>query len=153
MPLPFELRGGPSERHVQAIRSANDVALWGSVLAGDDGKPTFRLLAAAGFAKDDRILPKGWSATASGGNQTGPVAIVDDPDFVAGQDGVHVELTLPADLRGGTLELTLLYQALAPRWIEELLAIDTAETRAFGLLWRRAEVGPEIVAELRAPIP
>lgn len=151
-PLAFERRGGPSERHVQRVNSADDVAIWGSVLAGDDGKPTFRLLAAAGFAKDDRILPKGWRATAPGGAATGPVGVGNDPDFGPGSDGVELALALPAAAGPVTLELTLLYQALAPRWIEELLAIDTAETRAFGLLWARAEVGPEIVAELRAPL-
>lgn len=150
-PLPSESRGGPGLPHAQTL-AGSEVALWESVMRGADGKPTFHLLDAGGFWKDDRLLPSGWNAEHPDAAATAPVGTSDDPDFVAGSDTVRLDLPLPAGKKVGSVRATLLFQVVSPRWAEELLAVQTPETLAFAALWQAADVRPEVVDEQSFPV-
>ena len=143
-PRPTERRGGPGEPHADRLQGPQ-VAVWESVMRGPDGKPTFHLLDAGGFWKDDRLLPSGWNAAHPDAAATAPVGVADDPDFRPGSDVVHLDLPLPRGAAPTHVEATLHFQTVSPRWAEELLAVVTPETTAFGKLWQAADVRPAVV--------
>ncbi len=62
-PLPAEQAGGPTYPHRQRIAAEDEVQVWESVMHDEAGQPTYLLLRGEGYLKDDRLLPRGWSAS------------------------------------------------------------------------------------------
>lgn len=144
--LPFEHRGGPWPAHQQVIESANQVQIYGSVMCDAEGQPTWRLMRAATYCKDNRILPDGWRPDHADGERTLPVGVEGDDDFVAGADTTHY--VLPAGT--ASVEAVLLYQPLTNRYVEEMYRYDTPEVRALKYYLDRADRRPEVI--LRASL-
>ncbi len=133
-PLPSELAGGPIEPHRDQVSSPDEVALFEAVLADASGRPTWRLLRGAGYAKDDRLLPRGWRPDHPDAATTAPVGIEGDRDFVGGEDVVRYDL--PAPGTGPlTVEVDLLYQTLNARFAAELFALDAPEIARFRAMY------------------
>ena len=61
-----ELAGGPVLPHYREIDDGSEVQVFESVMADTKQRPTFRLLRGAGYAKDNRLLPRGWQSRSSG---------------------------------------------------------------------------------------
>jgi hypothetical protein len=118
-PLAFEAAGGPIEPERGRVSGASEAAIFESVMADSDGRPTFLLMRAAKYAKDNRLVPGTPSTTAFEFEADGPV----------------------------TVTATLLFQPLASRYAAELLRWDTPEVRAFRRMWEKASRAPETVAE------
>lgn len=147
-PLAPESVGGPLHPHVDRITEPQDVAVWESVLMDADGDPTFRFERGAGYAKDNRLLPSGWDVERAATDELTPVGVDGDDDFVAGGD--TVALDLPAAGSGPVeVEVELVLQPVSARWLAELIAVDTPETRALDAMLRGAPLGPERVAVTR----
>lgn len=151
-PLASELLGGPVQPHHRKIESGDVAQVYESIMADKTGAPAFRLLRGRSFAKDNRLLPVGWSAQHPDAARTSPAG-VDDPDFTAAGDVTRYVVHAPAAAGPYTISVELLYQTLAPRFAAELFAVDTPEVRAFEALYQSAEHTPERVAkaELVAP--
>ena len=145
--LPSEELGGPVRPHVSEVRTDTDVVVYEALLEDADGHPTWRLLRAARFAKDNRLLPAGFDASAPDASVVLPVGVEADPDFGPGSDRVALVLN-SAD----TVEVAvrLRYQTLAPRFAQELYAVATPE--ALGLQVMVEAVGnlPETLAVAEA---
>lgn len=124
-PLPSELAGGPVEPHRDRVTSPDEVALFEAILADPSGLPTWRLLRAAGYVKDDRLLPRGWRADHPDAAATAPVGVQGDGDFTGGEDVVRYDL--PAAAGPLTVEVDLLYQTLGARFAAELYTFDAPE--------------------------
>ncbi len=122
-PLAFEEAGGPIEPSRERVAVASEAAVFESVMADGDGRPTFLFMRAAKYAKDSRLAP-GTSAIAVAFESDGPV----------------------------TVTATLLYQPVGPRFAAELFRWDTADVRAFRRLWEKASRAPETVAEATAAV-
>jgi hypothetical protein len=129
-PLASERAGGPIEPHRDVVRGADEVALYQAVLRDTDGAPTFLLMRGAGFARDDRLLPAGWSPAHPDAARTAPVGTGADADFAGGGDRVRFELALPGAAGPLAIEAELRYQVLSARWLAELRAYDLPEVRA-----------------------
>lgn len=148
-PLPGELVGGPTQPHRDLVSGADSPAVWESVMQDDHGQPSFSLLAAAGYLKDNRLLPRGHVDSSTGPRSTAPVG-VSDPNFVAGGD--TVEVSLPAPLTG-RLEVRLHYQSFSPRFLEEQLGRPTPEGAALRSMLTTGMLKPELVDEVIVPLP
>lgn len=152
-PLPSEQVGGPVEPHRTTVSSASDLVVYESILATPDGAPTFRLVRASGYVKDTRLLPPGLTPAEAASADVPVVGAEGDADFGAGGD--HVRLDLPTSGHAGpfTVEATLRYQPIGYRWLAELLAVDTPETRAFALMIDPLDRTPETLAHAAATVP
>lgn len=152
-PLASELLGGPVQPHHREISRDDAAQVYESMMADKTGEPAFRLLRGHSFAKDNRLLPAGWSPSHPDAARTGPAGVEGDPDFVAPRDTTRYHVLAPAAAGPYTIAAELLYQPLAPRFAAELFAVDAPEVRAFEALYETAEHAPERVAaaELAAP--
>lgn len=125
--LPSESAGGPASTHLDRIVRDDQVAQWRAEAVDVDGTPTFRLLAMARYAVDDRLLPLGWSADAPNAERTAPRGVGGDRDFVAGSDQVRLRIPVPEGRTVARVVARLRYQPYSARWLDELRADPTAE--------------------------
>jgi hypothetical protein len=145
-PAPFERAGAPLEPHHTAITDDAQVQVYEAVLADLAGDPTFLLLRGAGFAKDNRLLPAGWSNANMNIDLIRPVGTDADPDYTSGGDTV----AWTVDVAGGTppfqINADLYYQTLSSRFAEELWLADTPETNGLKALLQTADRRPDLVS-------
>jgi hypothetical protein len=144
-PLDSELAGGPVEPHRDTITDRPQV--WEAILADEAGAPTWRLTRAAGWAKDDRLLPQGFDPRSAEGARVLPVGTAGDPDFGSGGDVVHFDLDLAGATGPLTVTATVWFQPLSARWAAELVASGTPEAAALEAMLDAVGDPPERVAE------
>ncbi len=149
--LASDLAGGPLVPHLDTVTDLPQV--WEAVLADDAGEPTWRLTRAAGWVKDDRLLPAGFDPASAEGSRVPPVGTGDDPDFLPGGDTVHLDLDVAGAAGPLTLTATLWFQPLSARWAAELVAADTPEARALEVMLDEVGNPPERVARQVAAVP
>ncbi|MCP3903198.1 MAG: hypothetical protein GY715_06125 [Planctomycetes bacterium] len=137
--------GGGFQPHHTVIDRAGQVQVYEAVMADANGDVTFSLMQATRNLKDNRLLPRGWSADHVHGAETAPVG-VSDTDFLGGRDDVVYSVPTGASAGPWTVEVTLLYQVLGARFAGELLAWDTPEMRAFRRFYEATDRTPESVA-------
>jgi len=151
-PLPFEAAGGPVAPHTNDVRTPDDVPVYEAILRDPEGEPCFTGTIAAGFLKDNRLLPDGWRADHSDAKHTAPRGVGDDGDFAGGGDRVAYPIVVPDDVRAYVIEVDLLYQALAPRFAAELFLVDAPEVAAFERMYEAADPRPVVVATARLAV-
>lgn len=142
--LPEERAGGPLLPHVDTVRTPTDVVVYQGVLADGAGQPTFTLLRGEGWAKDNRLLPAGFDLQVASADHTAPVGVSADADFTGGGDTVHFDLDLPE--APVTVHVSLVYQPVSARFVDELIQVQTADIEQFAQLWDTADRSPELVA-------
>ncbi len=126
----------------------DEPVVWDSVMSDGHGTASFSLLAAKGYLKDNRLLPRGHRDTTVGPLSTAPVG-VSDPDFVAGSDAV--EISLPAPPTAGRVEVRLRYQTFHPRYLDEQLLRPSPEATALRSLLTPGLLSPELIDEQVVP--
>lgn len=109
--------------HRDTITSPDQAQIWEAQLVDPSGHVTHRTLGASGYAKDDRILPKGFAPTAADAARTDPIGTGGDASFVPGSDDVTYRMTGVA--AGTPIAIELLYEAVRPDIVD---AIDTSST-------------------------
>ncbi len=152
MPLPSEAPGAPPQPHRDEVTSPDVPLVYEAIMADVDGQPTFSLLSAASYWKDNRLLPAGWRDDGPGAADTAPRGLGGDDDFVGGEDRVVFRLPLPAGASVEQVEVRLEYQVVAPRFAEELFQVRTREVAIFEYLYRRADRGPVTMARATADL-
>jgi len=150
-PLPSELQGGLVMPHRAKITQPDQVQVYETIMADSDGKAVFRLMLACGRFKDNRLLPRGWTADGMHVEDTRPIGVEGDTDFAGGGDEVAFEIAVADDC--AEVEVTLLYQTLAARYAAELFAFDTPEIKRFRGYYEKAARGPEEVASAKVKVP
>ncbi|MDX1925822.1 MAG: multiheme c-type cytochrome [Pirellulaceae bacterium] len=143
-PIATELAGGPTQPHFDTISNAQQVQIYETFMQDSDGNLTFALLRGSQFKKDNRLLPQGWNNQHARAIATQPIGIENDADFLAGNDSIDYELSLP---RGRyKIEVRLLFQSLSSRYVAELLKVDTPEVKSFESFYKKANLTPEVIA-------
>lgn len=147
VPHALEQVGGPIEPHHDIIDDASMVQIYEAVMEGVDAEPAWRLLRGAHYKKDNRILPRGWSAVFADLDKVKPVG-PEEANFAGGQDRVRYELSIPALAHAAVIDVELLYQPLATRFASELFAAgsDLDEVNSFKQYWDRADKTPTTVS-------
>ena len=112
--------------HTTRLDGPGQVIVWEQVPVDAQGKRTHLLLGVASVAKDNRILPAGWSSKHADAARTKPIGVT-DRDFAPGSD--KLKIAFPAG--AASLELELLYQSIPPETIESYAKKDGKEAVRF----------------------
>lgn len=150
-PLASESTGG-IEPHRNRIVAPGQVQIWEAVMADTDGNPTWSLLRGVDYIKDNRLLPRGWTADGPDAHDTEPRGLGGDSDFAGGTDSIAFELAVPAT-GALTLEVQVVYQSLSWRYATELLKARTPEVATFGEYLGKADTAPSPVAATKHELP
>ncbi|MFP4599606.1 MAG: hypothetical protein ACLFVJ_15205 [Persicimonas sp.] len=144
--LAIEQVDGPVEPHRDTVNASEQVQIYEPIMAGTDGQAVFRFLRAETYAKDNRLLPKGWSSAHAQASDTAPAGVDGDENFRGGADRVVYEVVLD-ELDGEfTVDAELVYQALGARFAAEIFTADTRPMKVFEQYYDEADVTPELVS-------
>jgi hypothetical protein len=109
------------EPHHRVIESEDDVQIYESILADARGQVTTGLLSAVRYAKDNRLLPRGFDKGAAAEDVAVRGDARDDPDFQGGGDRIVYRARLPAGATGPfRVDVELDYQPIGFRWAHNL---------------------------------
>jgi len=124
------------EPHHDEIARAEDVQIYEATMVDTAGVATTGLLSGVRYAKDNRLLPRGFDPAGAPAEIAVQGEAAADPTFTGGGDRVRYRLAglTRADrvARGAfRLEAVLRYQPIAWRWARNLAVYDAPETRRF----------------------
>ena len=115
------------EPHHRVVETPDQVQIYESIMVDPQERVTTGLLTAVRYAKDNRLLPRGFGKAAAGDDYAVRGDAKDDPDFEGGGDRVVYRPRLPAGAGGPfRIEVELLYQPIAFRWAHNLEAYRAA---------------------------
>lgn len=137
--------------HVTLVESPGQVPIYEMVALDPDDQPTTSLVRMVTRGKDTRLLPRGWRRDGPHADETAPVGIGSDLDFVAGGDAVGYRVALPAGTTG-RLQIVawLLYQTIPPAWVDALRKEEGEAAKRFVGYYDQADKQPEQVAVVSA---
>ncbi len=138
------------EPHYDTITSADQVQIYESVMKDIDDKVNFTLLRAAGFLKDNRIPPKGFTTEGPDYEHTTiEGAAAQDANFNrsgttqgTGIDTVTYRISGLDSRKSYRATVSLLYQTLPPRFVADLLTYDTPEVERMRGIYANADKAP-----------
>jgi hypothetical protein len=120
------------EPHYNEVTSAEQVQIYEAVMVDRRDAVTTGLLHGVRYAKDNRLLPRGFDKSTAPADVAVHGAAAADADFAAAGDRVRYRVDLPTAASGPlTVTAELLYQSIGYRWAENLRGYDAAETRRF----------------------
>ena len=119
------------EPHFRQITRGDQVQIYESILARADGGITTGLIEALRYAKDNRVLPRGFDKATAGPDIAVHGDARDDADFTGGSDRVQYAVEVTPASGALTIEAELLYQPIGFRWADNLRRYRSAETDRF----------------------
>ncbi len=120
------------EPHYDEIRAPDQVQIYESIMVDAQGAVTTGLLRGVRYAKDNRVLPRGFDKRSASAEVAVLGEAAQDPNFVAGGDSVRYRLDLGRRPAGAVhVKAELMYQSIGYRWAENLRAYDAPETQRF----------------------
>jgi hypothetical protein len=143
---------GDWEPHHRVIRDPARTQIWEGVMGDADDLPTWILLRASHFLKDNRLPPAGFRTDAEG---YGDMAIVgdaaQDEDFNrldgvegSGADVIHYRLPVPAD--SVRVQAELVYQSVQPGLQASFVGQESPEIATWLQLAGEADFAPQQIA-------
>ncbi len=138
--------------HRDLITKAEQVQVYQTIALNPEGEQTSLLSSMASVGKDNRLLPKGWKMDGPHSEQTNPVGVGEDKDFIGGSDRVHFAIELPEAQRAMNLHIVsvrLLYQSIPPDWADAHRDTDLPESETFIKLYDQVPTRYEVLAEIR----
>lgn len=131
-----DLNGAIVEPHYDVIDSEEQVLIYEGIMADVNSDPTFTILFANGYAKDNRLLPKGYvehPETKVYGEAT------NDSNFVGGSDVITYRVN---DLPDGNYTVTakLMFQMLGKPFMNDLFVDTTPAVIRFKNLYDQPEL-------------
>jgi len=141
------------EPHYDSISQPGQVQVYESVMRDVHGQLTYRLMYAAGYLKDNRLLPAGMSPGA-----TDPdiqvVGIGTDANFIGGSDRVTYNLNTAGHTGPFKVSVELLYQSVPPRHVTALDPYaGNSQVSSFKGMYAAADKTPERVASMTLSVP
>jgi hypothetical protein len=135
------------EGHYQVINSADQVQIYESIMADSAGALTTGLLRATRFAKDNRLLPRGFNKSTAESDFAVIGSALTDPDFAAAADRIRYSVNVPQAARPLTIAVELRFQPISFRWAENLRSYDAPEPRRFNRYYdAMAVASSEVIA-------
>jgi hypothetical protein len=149
------------EPHHDQIRDADQVQIYENIPMDINGERSFTLLRIAGYLKDNRLPPRGYSAQGPGSDSTrveGLAAV--DPNFNRSGDteGTASDdiFYLIGDLSPNqiyTIRVALHFQSISPRFAADLFAYDLPEVTRFQNYYSAMDLAPVTLAEIETSTP
>jgi len=141
------------EPHFERIDRPDQVQIYESIMVDPAGAPTTGLLAAVRYAKDNRLVPRGFQK----GTAAREIAVVgnasSDADFNGDGDRVRFDVGVGGRQGPMRIEVELRFQAIGFRWAQNLKKYDAPEPRRFvGYYDAMAGVSSEVLARASAAV-
>ena len=119
------------EPHYREIMNSDEVEIYEPILKDDAGHVTTGLAAAAGYLKDNRLLPAGFQKQTADQDVAVIGDAAEDPNFNDSGDLVRYSVALANGQGPYEVEVELWYQPIGFRWAHNLAAYRSSETERF----------------------
>jgi hypothetical protein len=119
------------EPHYREITSGGQVQIYESIMVDTSGVVTTGLLSAVRFAKDNRLLPRGFDKATADAEVAVHGDASDDNDFAGGEDRVRYSVALGKAQGPLKIDAELWYQPISYRWASNLRPYEAMETQRF----------------------
>jgi hypothetical protein len=144
---------GGVEPHHDLITTGSQVQIYEPVLEDSEGNPTFTLLRAFRYRKDNRLPPRGFVSEVPGYEDIAVTgAAADDGNFNRSEDGegtgrdsIRYEVDVSGYVGPATVTAQLLFQTVRPEFVDHLRTRDTPAGDRFIRQYDTAEKMPEIL--------
>jgi hypothetical protein len=141
------------EPHYEEITRADQVQIYEAIMQDSDDHPTYTLLRAASFIKDNRISPAGFDKGSVDENIRVAGSAMNDADFDNGSDIVSYRIPLDST-DAVTFNAELKYQSLAYAFISDLLRDRVSpEVARFENLYTNANIRSELITAVSGTLP
>ena len=134
------------EPHYDVITAADQVQIYEPIMGDTEGKVTYTLLRAATYLKDNRLLPGGADKAKLPPEIAVQGEAAGDVNFVGGGDQITYRVDVASAQGPFTVQAELLYQPLAYRFVQDMLADSGESGQAFGGYFAAADHTPDRVA-------
>ena len=147
------------EPHYTTIDSEDQVQVYELVAVDVTGTPTNVLERAASSAKDNRLLPLGFSDDHEVYDTTRVEGLaLYDLEFAfeseLGLDRLTYDMTAsPSTDLPVVMDVRVWYQSMPPRWVAPMFDIQDSTIQAFQALFEAQGAAPELVAEASVSVP
>lgn len=138
--------------HYDTISEPGQVQIYEPVMGDVRGNPTRRLMHAARYLKDNRILPAGMSPAVTDPDMK-VVGIGSDANFIGGSDRVTYVVNTNGFTGPFNVSVELLYQSVPPRDVAALDPYSTSQISAFKGMYAAADKAPERVVTVALSVP
>jgi hypothetical protein len=144
------------EPHYDVINSEDQVQIYQMIQGDLNGNVTTVLERAFSPLKDNRLPPLGFTTT-HGSYDTVKIAgnALADADFNkvnsvegSGTDTLHYHIPLNGYEGSVTVSARVYYQAVPPRWVENMFTFSTPEIDKFKWMYNNADQTPSLVGEV-----
>jgi cytochrome c551/c552 len=140
------------EPHYDTINQSGQVQVYETVMKDVHAQLTYRLMYAADYLKDNRLLPAGMSPGETD-RDIRVVGIGTDANFIGGSDKVTYSVNTTGRTGPFTVSVELLYQSVPPRHVTALDPYPTSQITRFKDMYAAADKAPERVASLTLSVP
>ena len=135
------------EPHYELITKTNQVQIYEAVMRDTDNRLTYTLLRAASYAKDNRLLPRGFDKNKA----DAAIAVYgdarQDQNFIGGSDEVVYQVKLDKANGPYSVKAELYYSSISAAFMQDLAADDrVALVKRFVGMYNRADKLPVLVA-------
>jgi len=143
----------PYEKHYDVITRPDQVQIYQPLMNDVDGNVNYTLLRAAGYIKDNRIPPAGFTTTHATYDSVAIEGLAaNDPNFNiadgvqgSGVDTVTYRIGGLDPARDYNVQVKLLYQTFAPRFVEDMLHYSTPEIERMQGYYEQADKSPVVI--------
>jgi hypothetical protein len=144
---------GQYELHYETINRPDQVQIYEAILKTAEGQVTTHVLRAAGYLKDNRLLPAGFEKAAPYEDIAVWGGAVDDEDFLGGGDVVTYIIPVGSGTGPYTLTVELLFQSIGFRWAENLKTATGPEVERFLGYYAAVPNTPVVIASATQQTP
>ena len=138
------------EDHYDEINDPGQVQIYEGIMLNTDNEVTYTLLRAAKYAKDNRLLPRGFDKAGVPADIGVFGRALTDEDFIGGSDQVTYRIDTANHQGPFTITARLLFTTVSNSFIRDLAADqDLHEVNRFISLYNKAEKTPQEVAAIR----
>ncbi len=145
--------GTQYEIHYETINRADQVQIYEAILQTADGRVTTSPLSAAGYLKDNRLLPSGFQKAAPYQDIMVRGGAIEDITFLGGGDVVTYLVPLGSGSGPYTVTAELLFQTIGFRWADNLRRAQGAEIDRFLGYYAAVPNAPVIIASASQQTP
>jgi len=136
------------EPHYQVIDSADQVQVYEAVMGNTDNQPTYTLMEASAYLKDNRLTPRGFDKSQAPAKIGVYGQAQEDVDFNQGSDRVRYEVKLGSAAGPYQVEVKLQYQPLGHPYVQDLFE-DREEPAVarFAAMYEASTLRAELIAQ------
>jgi len=134
------------EPHYELISAPDQVQIYEPIMKDVSGEVTTFQMLAAGYLKDNRLLPDGFDKQNPPSVSEVIGEALQDSTFTGGSDSITYQVQTNGATGPFTVQVDLLYQSVSYRWAKNVLDGQTEEAQTFGRMLEKTENIPVMIA-------